>query len=1080
MSRLPSGLQAAIIRFAIRFRGIVMALSVLFLGYGIYSLKEATYDVFPEFAPPQVGIQTEAVGLTPEQVEVLVTRPIENAINGVPGVQTLRSTSIQGLSVVTVFFDPASDIYRDRQVVAERLAAAAQQLPQGLQPPVVTPLTSSTSRMLVLGLTSETRSLMDLRTAADWTIRLRLLAVPGVANVTVFGGDRRSIQIQVHPDRLIRYGVSLDDVLTVARRATGVRGAGFIDTKNQRIVFQTEGQSLKADDVARTVLLSQGASSVTLGNVAKVVEAPEPPIGGATIQGRRGVILNVAEQYGADTVAVTKAVEAALQDLRPGLQADGITLHADLFRPANFITTATSNVQSSLIVGGILVVIVLFLFLFDVRTAVISVVAIPLSLLGAVIVLQRCGATLNTLTLGGFAFAIGVVVDDAVIDVEIIVRRLRENRRLPQPRPVGRVVLDASLEVRGAVVYATFAVILVVLPIMALSGIAGRLFAPLCLSYTLAVLASLLVALTVTPALSMAVLAGRTSQRDPPVVRWTRARYEHLLRGLSQHPGRLMAAAAAFTIIGCAALPFFGGGFIPELKEGHFVVHVAAVPGTSVDESLRIGSRIADALRQLPAVRSVAQRAGRAEESEDTWGTHYSEFEVDLKPGLSGEETENAQADIRRTFAGFIGVNASVMTFLTERIEETLSGYTASVVVNIFGNDLDVLDQKAQEVARVLGDVPGATEVQVQSPPGLPQLTIRLRKPDLERWGFDAVEVLDLIRTAYQGDIVGQTYEGSQVFNVITILDDESRDNVTKVGELPLRSPGGSYVLLRQIADIYEVAGRYQVLHEGARRLQTVTANVAGTDVVSFVGAAKAAIIAKVQFPAGTYVQFAGVAQAQSQSQRDLIVNSLIVGVGIVLLLSVVTRNWRNLFLILANLPFALVGGVLAVFATGGLLSLGGMVGFVTLFGITLRNSILMIAHYEHLVEAEGLDWGLETAIRGAADRLTPILVTSIVTGLGVLPLAIGMGDPGREIEGPMAVVILGGLLTSMALNLLVLPTLALRYGRFAPLTDELGAEPLPAAGSTFTAFELDRRGPLTKVLAHVVEDPEGEQRPRL
>jgi CzcA family heavy metal efflux pump len=1078
MSRLPSGLQAAIIRFAIRFRGIVMALSVLFLGYGIYELKDATYDVVPEFAPPQVGIQTEAVGLTPEQVEVLVTRPIENAINGVPGVQTLRSTSIQGLSVVTVFFDPASDIYRDRQVVAERLAAAAQQLPQGLQPPVVTPLTSSTSRMLVLGLTSDTRSLMELRTVADWTIRLRLLAVPGVANVTVFGGDRRSIQIQVHPDRLIRYGVSLDDVLTVARRATGVRGAGFIDTKNQRIVFQTEGQSLKADDVARTVLLSRGAASVTLGNVAKVVEAPEPPIGGATIQGTPGVILNVAEQYGADTVAVTKAVEAALQDLRPGLQADGITLHADLFRPANFITTATSNVQSSLIIGGILVVIVLFLFLFDVRTAVISVVAIPLSLLGAVIVLQRCGATLNTMTLGGLAFAIGVVVDDAVIDVEIIVRRLRENQRLPQPRPVGRVVLDASLEVRGAVVYATFAVILVVLPIMALSGIAGRLFAPLCLSYTLAVLASLLVALTVTPALSMALLAGRTSQRDPPVVRWTRARYEHLLRRLSQNPGRLMVAAAAFTIIGCAALPFFGSRFIPELKEGHFVVHVAAVPGTSIAESLRIGSRIADALRQLPAVRSVAQRAGRAEESEDTWGTHYSEFEVDLKPGLSGEETENAQADIRRTFAGFIGVNASVMTFLTERIEETLSGYTASVAVNIFGNNLDVLDQKAQEVARVLGDVPGATEVQVQSPSGLPQLTIRLRKPDLERWGFDAVEVLDLIRTAYQGDIVGQTYEGSQVFNVITILDDESRDNVTKVGDLPLRSPAGSFVPLRQIADIYEAAGRYQVMHEGARRLQTVTANVAGGDVAAFVRAARTAIAAKVQFPAGTYVQFAGAAQAQSQSQRDIIVNSLIAGVGIVLLLFIVTRNWRNLFLVLANLPFALVGGVLAVFVTGGLLSLGDTVGFVALFGITLRNSILMIAHYEHLVEAEGADWSLGTAISGAADRLTPILMTSIVTGLGVLPLAIGMGDPGREIEGPMAVVILGGLLSSMALNLLVLPTLALRYGRFAPLTDELGTEPFPAAGSALGAFEMDRRAQLMKVLAHAVEDPEGDQLP--
>jgi CzcA family heavy metal efflux pump len=762
------------------------------------------------------------------------------------------------------------------------------------------------------------------------------------------------------------------------------------------------------------------------------------------------VILNVAEQYAADTLDVTKQVEAAVEELRPTLEADGITIHADLFRPANFINTATGNVRDSLLLGGVLVIVVLFLFLFDFRIAAISCTAIPLSLLAATIVLERLGVTLNTMTLGGLAIAIGVVVDDAVIDVENIVRRLRENRRSAQPRPFTRVVLDATLEVRGAVVYATFAVILVVVPIIALSGIAGRLFAPLAIAYTIAVLASLAIALTVTPALSVALLPGRVPARDPPVVRWTRAGYEALLRRLARRPRTLLVTAAALTVLGCAALPFFRSAFLPELKEGHFVVHLSAVPGTSVQESLRVGGHVAEALLKLPAVRSVAQRAGRAEESEDTWGTHYSEFEVDLKPGLSADEAEAAQSDLRRAFAGFVGVNASVMTFLTERVEETLSGYTAAVVVNVFGNDLDALDTTAQEIARALTEVTGATEVQVQSPPGLPQLTIRLRKPDLERWGFDAVEVLDLIRAAYQGDTVGQTYEGNQVFNVITILDNASRHNVTKVGDLPLRSPGGAYILLRQLADIYETAGRYQVVLEGARRVQTVTANVTGTDVPSFVRAAKAAIGSKVQLPTGTYIQFAGTAEAQSRSQRDLIVNSLIAGIGIILLLSIITRNWRNLLLILANLPFAMVGGVLAVFGTGGLLSLGGMVGFITLFGITLRNSILMIAHYEHLVAIEGRQWGLDAAIAGAADRLTPILMTSIVTGLGILPLAIGMGDPGREIQGPMAVVILGGLVTSMVLNLLVLPTLALRYGRFERVRDDFGRttgapEPTPA-----------------------------------
>jgi CzcA family heavy metal efflux pump len=1058
-ARLPHGPQAALVGFAIRFRAIVIALGCILLGYGFYALVRANYDVFPEFAPPQVGIQTEAPGLTPEQVEVLVTRPIENAINGVSGVHKLRSTSIQGLSVVTVFFDPAGDIYRDRQVVAERLAVAAQQLPAGTQPPAMTPLTSSTGTVLVTGLSSDSRSLMELRTVADWTVRPRLLAVPGVANVVAFGGDTRSIQVQVHPDRLIQYHLSLSDVLTAARRATGVRGAGFIETRNQRIVFQSEGQSLTADDIARTVLQSQGAASVTLANVADVVEAPEPPIGGGAIQGKRGVVITVSAQFGANTVEVTKAVEGALEELRASLTADGIVLHSDLFRPANFIAVATANVGQSLLLGAVLVVVVLFLFLFDLRTAAISCCAIPLSLLAAIIVLERLAVTLNTMTLGGLAIAIGVVVDDAVIDVENIMRRVRENGRLPQPRPMARVVLEACLEVRGAVVYATFAVVLVVLPVVMLPGVAGRLFAPLAFAYSLAVLASLVVALTAVPALAMVLLAGgRVPRSDPPVIRWTRGVYERLLASIAEQPRSVIAAAALCTIAGCAVLPLFGGSFIPELKEGHFTVHMSAVPGTSIEQSLRIGERVTDTLKKLPAVRSVAQRVGRSEKADDTWGTHYSEFEVDLWP-LSGDEAEEAEADIRKALAGFVGVNFAAKTFLSERIEETLSGFTAAVAVNIYGNDLDLLDQKAQEIARVLGDVPGANDIQIASPPGLPQLTIRLRKPDLERWGFGAVEVLEMVRAAYQGDVVGQAYQGNQVFNVIGILDPESRGDVMKIGDLPLRNPGGTFVMLKDVADVFETAGRYQVQHEGAQRVQTVTANVAGGDVASFVEAAKRGITDKVAFPAGTFVQFAGAAEAQAQSRRDLIINSSVAGIGIVLLLSVVTRNWRNLLLVLANLPFAMMGGVLAVFASGGLLSLGGMIGFVALFGVTLRNSILMIAHYEHLVGIEGLPWQLETAIRGAGDRLAPILMTSLVTGLGVLPLAIGMGDPGREVEGPMAIVILGGLISSMALNLIVLPTLALRYGRFEPSAGEFGARSniLPPV-----------RAPATEAKAHV------------
>ena len=1031
MTGAPKGLQAVLIERSIRFRGVMIALATLLLAYGIYALRDVKYDVFPEFAPPQVTVQTEAPGLSPEQVEILVTQPLENQLNGTPGLKTLRSTSIQGLSVVTMTFVTGSDIYRDRQLISERLSAVAAQLPKGTKPPAMTPLTSATSTVLVIGLTSDARSAMELRTLADWTLRPRLLAVPGVAKVSVFGGEVKTIQVQVRPDDLIRFGISLKDVLSATEKATGVRGAGFIDTANQRIALQPDGQSLKPDDIARTVILSRAGASVTLGNIATVTEAPEPPIGAAAIDGKTGVQLVISEQYGSNTVEVTKRVEAALADLRPTLERDTVELRTDLFRPANFIDTATGNVQSSLFLGGLLVVAVLFLFLFDIRTAAISAITIPLSLLAAVLVLDAFGITLNTMTLGGLAIAIGVVVDDAVIDVENIVRRLRENAGLTRPRPLTTVVLDACLEVRSAVVYATLAVVLVVLPVLGLSGIAGQLYAPLGMAYILAVLASLIVALTVTPALSVLLLTrGALRPSEPPVMAWTKAHYKNLLERTTKRPRAVIWATFLLVAGACATLPFFGGSFIPELKEGHFIIHMSAVPGTSLAESLRIGGLVTKALHELPQVRSVAQRAGRAEKADDTWGTHYSEFDVDLKP-LSGEEGEFVQSDIRKILVRFPGVNFAVKPFLTERIEETLSGYTASVVVNVFGNDLDLLDAKAQDIASLLRQVTGDSEVQVQSPPGMPQLAIKLRKPDLQRWGFDAVDVLDLIRTAYEGTSVGQSFEGNRTFDITVILDPKLRDNVSEVSKLPLRTPEGTHVLLEQIADVFQGAGRYQVQHEGTQRVQTVTANVAGRDVASFAQEAKARLAKSIELPSGTYFSFAGAAEAQARSQRDLLVNTLMAALGIVLLLSVVTRNSRNLLLVLTNLPFALVGGVLAVFATGGLLSLGSLVGFVTLFGITLRNSILMIAHYEHLVSVEGARWTHATAIQGAADRLNPILMTSIVTALGVLPLAIGMMEPGREVEGPMAVVILGGLLTSMALNLLVLPTLALRYGKF-------------------------------------------------
>lgn len=1029
--RRELGPQAALLAFSLRFRGVVLALACMLLGYGVYTLQQAKYDVFPEFAPPQVTIQTEAPGLAPEQVEVLVTQPLENAIDGAPGLRALRSSSIQGVSVITTVFAASSDIYRDRQTIAERLAEAAAQLPAGVAAPVMTPLTSATSTVLVVGLSAARRSLMELRTMAEWTVRPRLLAVPGVAKIAIFGGEEKTLQVQLHPGRLVRFGLGLDEVLAAARSATGVRGGGFIDTPNQRIVLRAEGQSLTPGALARTVVAGGGGASLTLGDVATVATAPGPSIGAAAINGRPGVLLYIAEQYGANTIDVTQRLDGALADLQPALQRAGITLHPDLFRPADFINTATGNVGFSLLLGGILVVVVIFLFLFDVRTAAISCVAIPLSLMAAVIVLQHFDMTLNTMTLGGLAVAVGVVVDDAVVDIENIVRRLRENRRLVPPRRPAGVILDACLEVRGVVLYATLAVMLVVFPIIGLTGLAGKLFAPLGVAYALAVLASLVVTLTVVPALSAVLLTGEhLKSLDPPLMRWSKRHYRTLLHGIARHPRAAVLGAVMLTAAGGAMLPFFGGSFIPELNEGHFIVHMTAVPGTSLAASMRLGDLVTKSLLALPAVRSVTQWAGRAELADDINGPHYSEFEVDLKP-LGGDEAETARADIRKAVARIPGANFVVNSFLTERIEETLSGYTASVVVNIFGHDLDALDARAQDAGKLLATIPGAADIQVQSPPGLPQLAIRLRKDELARWRLNPVEVLDAVQTAYEGQTVGETYDGNRVVPVVVILDPTTRSRVEDVQDLPLRAPDGSYVRLQQIADIYEESGRYMVAHQQAQRVQSVTANVVGRDVASFVRDARALLGRKVPLPAGSYMAFAGEAEAQSRSQRDLLVNSGIALAGIVLLLSIATRSVSSLLLVMTNLPFALVGGVFAVFASGGLLSLGSMVGFVALLGITLRNSILLVAHYEYLVASEERPWTLETAMDGATDRLAPILMTSLVTALGVLPLAIGMNEPGREIEGPMAMVILGGLLTSMMLNLLVLPILALRFGRF-------------------------------------------------
>ncbi|HME73787.1 MAG TPA: efflux RND transporter permease subunit [Myxococcota bacterium] len=1033
----------AIVSFCLRFRGVVIALAAIVLIQGVEAARHSKLDVFPEFVPPQVVVQTEAPGFAAEQIETLVTTPVEAAIGGLGGLRALRSASIQGLSVVTVVFEQGTDIFRARQLLAEKLAGASARLPQGAHPPTMSAPTSSTMDLLKIGLVSDRLSPMALRSLADWTVRPRLLAVPGVAQVTVFGGEVRQLQIQLNPDRLLAHGLGVADVLAAARASTGVVGAGFIDTPNQRIVLETQGQAIEPEVLAQVEVARHGAAVVRLGDVARVVEAGAPKFGDALVQGRPGVLLTMLSQYGANTLEVTRAVERALGELRPVFDREGVTLYPGLHRPATFIETALHNLRSSLFLGALLVAVVIFAFLGHGRTALISLSAIPLSLLSAVIVLDWLGQTLNTMTLGGLAIAIGEVVDDAIIDVENIFRRLRENEQLGRPRRALAVVLEASLEVRRAIVFATLVVVTVFLPVLTLTGLQGSFFAPLSLAYIAAVLASLVVALTVTPALSLALLGPQVrTLGEPRLQRWVKARYRRQLSRVASHPRRVVAAVALLCTAALAALPFFGGEFLPDFREGHFVLEVSAAPGTSLDELRRIGTAISRALLELPAIATVEQQLGRAEQGEDTWGPHRSEFHVELKKESVGRQ-EGLADQIRSLLAGFPGIQSEVLTFLGDRIGETITGEVAPVVVNLFGDDLDALDATAREVARVLATIPGAADVVTRSPPGLPRTAIRLRPERLAHFGFRPTEVMEAVQTAYQGTVVAQTHRANQTSDVVVILDEASRQDPESVGSLILRNGEGQRVPLRVLADVSPSPGRYEILHEGARRRQTVTCSPTGRDVVSFVADAQRAIAEKVAMPPGVYAIFSGEAEARTQARNELLSHAAIALVGVVLLLAVGLRSWRNLVLVLANLPFALVGGVLAVAVTDfvdpavGRISIGTLVGFVTLFGITTRNSLMMISHFDHLVNHEGVAWGPETALRGATERVIPILMTASVTGLGLAPLAFGSGQAGREIEGPMAIVILGGLVTSTALNLLVLPTLALRFGRFERRPEE-------------------------------------------
>jgi CzcA family heavy metal efflux pump len=1017
-----------LISTALRLRLVVVCLAALVLVLGYQAVKDTPLDVFPEFASPLVEIQTEAPGLSTAEVETLITVPIEGALGGVPWLKTMRSKSVLGLSSVVLLFDRGTDLLRARQLVGERLGVVAPQLPALSRPPVILSPLSSTSRALKIGISSKKLDQIQMTTLARWTIRPRLMAIPGVANVAIWGQRDRQLQVLIDPDRLAAHKVTVDQVLKVARDATLPAPGGFVDTPNQRLSVSHRPAILGPEDLARVPVLFRGGAPLRLGDVAQIVEGHQAPIGDAIINDGPGLLLIVEKQPWGNTLEVTRKVEAALQALRPGL--GDLEIDSTIFRPATYIEMSLDNLGRAIVLGCLLVVVILVLFLWDWRTALISLLAIPLSLVAAALVLHSQGGTVNTMVLAGLVIALGEVVDDAIIDVENIVRRLRENAVSGTPTSAFVVVLKASLEVRSAVVYATLIVMLVFTPVFMLDGLPGAFFRPLAVSYLLAVLASLGVAIVITPALAYLLLPRAIGERrGSPLLPLLRRHYRAVLPRLVGKP-RAAIAILAVTLGGAAlCVPFLGEDFLPHFKELDFLMHWVEKPGTSLEAMDRITLAASKELRAVPGVRNFGSHIGRAEVADEVVGPNFTELWISLDPKADYDRTV---ATVQEIVDGYPGLYRDLLTYLKERIKEVLSGAGASLVVRIYGPNLEGLRDKAGEVGRAIADIPGVIDLKVEPQVLVPQIEVAWKPDAAERFGLSPGDIRRAVTTLVKGSKVGEIYEDQRIFDVVVWGVPALRSDPQAVRELRIDTPNGGQVPLHEVADVNIAATPNIIQRENASRRIDVTCNVRGRDL----GSVARDILQKVRglsFPSGVHPEFLGEYAARQESQRRLFGFSLLALLGIFLILHSDFRSLRTATLVFASLPFALVGGVLGVLLTGGVLSLGSLVGFVTVLGIAARNGIMLLSHYRHLEREEGVPFGVALVLRGAEERLAPILMTALATALALVPIAAGGTRPGHEIEHPLAVVILGGLITSTVLNLFLMPALYLRYGRDNP-----------------------------------------------
>lgn len=1026
----------AIIGFSLRNRALVLVLAGGLLAGGFFSALRLPIDVFPDLNAPTVTLLTEAHGMAPEQVEALVTFPLESAVNGATGVRRLRSFSAPGISIVHVEFDWDMDVYSARQIVTEKLQVALGSLPPDIPKPIMAPMASIMGEIMLIGIYSENEMVdeMELRTLADWSIRRRLLAVPGIAQVVPIGGKVKEYQINIHPDQLAAYGISLEQAYQAAVEASENASGGVLRSQGKEYQIRGLGRAYTVDQLAKSVVTQTGQASILLEDIAQVEIGPALSLGTASANGIPAVVLSITKQPGSNTLTLTKRIEDALADIQQSLP-EGVVIQQDSFRQSDFINVAIKNVMLALRDGAFLVVVILFLFLGNFRITLISVLSIPLSIAATFLVFSWMGITLNTMSLGGIGIAIGALVDDAIIDVENVFRRLRENHQLSTAmrKPVNEVVLEASKEIRKPMVSATLIITVVFLPLFFLSGVEGRLLQPMGFAYIVSIFASLLIALTITPVLAALLLPSSRNighEKEGWLAGLLKPLYRKTLDIALRFPWLSIVAALALLASALVIAPYLGRSFLPEFNEGALTISYVTAPGTSLDESDELGRMVEEKVLEVPGVISVQRRTGRAELDEHAQPVNAGELEVVLD--IEAVERDVAMEAARAALGSIAGAQFTVGQPISHRIDHMLSGTRASIAVKLFGPELAELRRLAELVEAEMEQVEGVVDLAVEPMVNTPEISIIFNRESMALYGVTSGMLAEIVDLAFNGEVAGRVLEGQRSFNIVLRYESQSRDSIEAIRNALVSTPSGQMLPLSEFAEIDYDMGPNQIGRENAERKLVVQANVAGRDLGGVVADIQNRVETNLNFPAGYYVEYGGQFESEQAASRAIAILSLVSLLVIVLILYYQFGNLRDTLIALVNLPLALIGGIWAVRVTDGIVSMASLVGFITLFGIAARNGILLISHIRTLMN-EGKP--LQDAVRqGSVERLNPILMTALTAALALIPLALGVGEAGKELEAPMAIVILGGLITSTFLNMIVIPSLYSWFGKADPV----------------------------------------------